>query len=62
MLNRSKAEAEDFIRESQGKISQKEMAVSLGVTPARVSQMVKEMKGPSTSIESGDQVTAPEAA
>lgn len=61
MLNRSKAEAEEFIRESQGKISQKEMAVSLGVTPARVSQMVKEMRGPSTLVAPVETALAPEA-
>lgn len=45
MLNRTKEEAIQFILESKGKISQKEMAFSLGVTQARISQMIKEMKG-----------------
>lgn len=43
MLNRSKSEAEQFIRENFGKISQKEMAFSLGVSQPAISQRLEKM-------------------
>lgn len=61
MLNRSKAEAEDFIRENTGKMTTKQIGAALNVSAARISQMRGAMR-PATPEESGETALAPEAA
>ena len=66
MLNRTKEEAEQYIRENSkafnGKQTHKEIGLVLGVSGPRICQMISSMKGPSTIPESGETALAPEAA
>lgn len=68
MLNRTKEEAETFIRENSkafgGKMTQKEIGLVLGVSGPRVNQMIAGMipVGQPTTVESVETALAPEAA
>lgn len=62
-LNRPRPEAEAFMIENKGKMTQEKMAAELGVKPARISQIFKEMRErPSTSVAPAETALAPEAA
>lgn len=66
MLNRTKEEAETFIRENSkafnGKMTQKEIGLVIGCSGPRVNQIIAGMKGPATTVDSGETALAPEAA
>ena len=60
MLNRTKEEAEQYIRENTGKMTTKEIAAALNVSAPRVSQMRGAMKG--ETLPANETALAPEAA